>query len=114
MRDKIAMIIELAQEQAATMEPNAADAVWSIDPWECGDKILALFPSLDGIVVEEECPECWGSNDCVDANCITCNGTGTITRPATVEDIFRVFKILMEDGLTEVNMGEHGMLRVKE
>ena len=46
--------------------------------------------------------------------CPDCHGTGTITRPATVEDIFRVFKILMEDGLTEVNMGEHGMLRVKE
>jgi DnaJ-class molecular chaperone len=45
------------------------------------------LPSLEGIVVEEECPKCWGSNDCVDAACKTCQGTGTITRQAEWGDI---------------------------
>ena len=96
MRDKIAMIIELAQEQAATMEPNAADAVWSINPWECGDKILALFPSLDGIVVEVLCDHIVNGTDLPMDICSRCKGTGTITRQAEWKEVIEWIKETLE------------------
>ena len=60
MRDKIAKIIR----EAYLSDPTWDELEHAIS--EHTDQILALFPSR--IVVEEECPECWGSNDCVDAN----------------------------------------------
>ena len=102
MRDKIAEIIA----DIFLGEPKA----YSI---KAADSILALFPSLEGIVVEEECKNCNGNGHFIDSTeggidviCGVCplkdpkqfdlGGTGVITRPAEWVDfdLFRMINIL--------------------
>jgi len=37
------------------------------------------------LLLEEECPKCWGANDCVEADCPVCHGTGFIKKKARLK-----------------------------
>ena|GEM_PF-4524336 len=61
-----------------------------------------LFPSLEGILVEEECNNCGGDGSFYNqgmphakVKCGRCKGTGKIRRPVTLEDI-DIYKIINE------------------
>lgn len=74
----------------------------SYDFYKTADQILALLPSLEGIEVEEECPECGGrkmiladyvvdENDRPDfVNCPTCNPMGEKGKISTLRSIGKI------------------------
>lgn len=78
------------------------------------------FPSLDGIVVEEECKECLNGLQFEDSgnvvpfghSCDKCLGTGTITRQAEWGDV-KIVATNDDDRMPVLACKEVGRLRVK-
>ena len=94
MREKIALLfLEFG---------NACFSQGSINEWDYADQILALFPSLEGIAVEEKCTNHLESPENLPYQiCTICRtATGTITRQATIEEF-------IEWGINLLKTAEH-------
>ena len=82
---------------------------------ECNEnceEFLSL-PSLDGIVVEVLCDHIVNGTDLPMDICPRCNGTGTIIRQATKDEIEEAMDIAKEKKL-EFHLKSGGKLRIRE